>query len=426
MRKSATIIAFVIMMFLPSFAQEIGRVEQHDFFSPILDVTKGYYVYLPAGYDTSAAHYPSVYFLSLHESAWFNRYFYGRNGKALQDVADSLIANGHIGKMILVSPSMGSNDAFVFGEVNMLRPDLTDSLGIGTGLFEDYLVQDIITHIDSTFRTIPDRAHRGIDGFSLGGGGYTSTVISFRNPAVFSSVGSYDGTIMWHNLDDPSIPGTDPDDDTWLNPLYDPRVAPLFDSPRNIEYMLLHSASNIIELADSVTIDSIREMRFHITTTPNDMVGNMGRNTQLLNYMASRGIYNTFEDSVLAPDAVHHFGFADLHASKSLIKHWETFQQTASIEDNSFPIPKFAELYQNYPNPFNSLTAISYSLAKPSHVLLEIYNILGQRVEVIVDETQEAGGNSLTWQAGDVPSGVYFYRIIAGDYEDTRKMILLK
>jgi hypothetical protein len=424
MRKSATVIAFVIMMFLPSFAQEIGRVEQHNFFSPILDVTKTYYVYLPAGYDTSAAHYPSVYFLSPHGNIWFIRTLYGRNGRALQDVADSLIVNGLIGKMILVCPSMASDDGYVFGVVNMLRPDLTSLPGIGTGLFEDYLIQDVITHIDSTFRTIPDQAHRGVDGFSIGG--YNSTVISFRKPSVFSSVGNYDGTIMWHDLDNPSIPGAGPDDEAWLDPIIDPRIGPLFDIPRNIEYMLLHSASNILEAADSVTIDSIREMRFHITTTPNDMVGNMGRNTQLLNYMASRGIYNTFEDSVLAPDAVHHFGFADLHASKSLIKHWETFQLATSIEDDTFPIPIIAELYQNYPNPFNPLTTFSYSLAEPSHVRLEIYNILGQRVEVVVDEQKDAGSYAQTWHADDIPSGVYFYRIITGDYEDTRKMILLK
>jgi hypothetical protein len=231
---------------------------------------------------------------------------------------------------------------------------------------------------------------------------------------------------MWHNLDDPSIPGSDPDDEPWLSPLSDPRVGPLFDIPRDIEYMLLHSASNILDIADSVTIESIKEMRFHITTVADDAYGNMGRNTQLLNYMSSRGIYNTFEDSVLAPNARHHFGFADLHASRSLIKHWETFEQSTSIEDNSLPIPIIVELHQNYPNPFNPLTTISYSLTEPSHVLLEIYNLLGQRVEVVVDKRMNPGSYTQVWQASNAPSGVYFLRIKAGDFEDTRKMVLLK
>jgi len=84
------------------------------------------------------------------------------------------------------------------------------------------------------------------------------------------------------------------------------------------------------------------------------------------------------------------------------------------------------ELSQNYPNPFNPSTTINYTLAKPSHVRLEIYNILGQRLTVIVDENKDAGSHSEIWHADDIPSGVYFYRIVAGNSEDTRKMMLLK
>ena len=90
------------------------------------------------------------------------------------------------------------------------------------------------------------------------------------------------------------------------------------------------------------------------------------------------------------------------------------------------PLPfKFA-LAQNYPNPFNPSTTVNYTLAEQSHVRLEIYNILGQRVEVIVDDSKGPGSHAKTWHAVDVPSGVYFYRILAGDFDYTRKMILLK
>ena len=97
-----------------------------------------------------------------------------------------------------------------------------------------------------------------------------------------------------------------------------------------------------------------------------------------------------------------------------------------SIDDVEDIIPLKFELSPNYPNPFNPSTTIKYTLAEQSHVRLEIYNILGQRVEVILDESKDAGSHTEIWQANDVPSGVYFYRIVAGDFEDTRKMMLLK
>jgi hypothetical protein len=89
-------------------------------------------------------------------------------------------------------------------------------------------------------------------------------------------------------------------------------------------------------------------------------------------------------------------------------------------------LPLKFKLSQNYPNPFNPSTKINYSLAEPSHVQLEIYNILGQRVAVLVDEAKNAGSHTHLWNANNIPSGVYFYRIIAGDFEDTRKMILIR
>jgi hypothetical protein len=97
-----------------------------------------------------------------------------------------------------------------------------------------------------------------------------------------------------------------------------------------------------------------------------------------------------------------------------------------SIDEIDEIMPLQFELSQNYPNPFNPSTTINYTLAEQSHVRLEIYNILGQRVTVIIDENQEVGSYSQIWQAGNVPSGVYFYRIKADEFEQTRKMMLLK
>ena len=94
-------------------------------------------------------------------------------------------------------------------------------------------------------------------------------------------------------------------------------------------------------------------------------------------------------------------------------------------------IPTKFELSQNYPNPFNPTTTISYSLAKSETVKLTVFNMLGQNVAELVNKKQQAGNYLIKWNATNnsgihVPSGVYFYRLEAGSFVKTNKMILLK
>ena len=93
--------------------------------------------------------------------------------------------------------------------------------------------------------------------------------------------------------------------------------------------------------------------------------------------------------------------------------------------------PTVFALRQNYPNPFNPTTVIQYALPKSSLVKIEVYNILGQRVRALVEEEQEPGYKMIQWDGKDdggveVSSGVYFYKIEAGDFVECRKMTLLK
>jgi len=94
-------------------------------------------------------------------------------------------------------------------------------------------------------------------------------------------------------------------------------------------------------------------------------------------------------------------------------------------------LPKEFGLGQNAPNPFNPSTSISYDLPKACNVHLEIYNVLGQSVKTLTSGYQEAGSQSIIWDGTDhtgnsVASGVYFYRIQAGDFSATKKMMMLK
>lgn len=90
------------------------------------------------------------------------------------------------------------------------------------------------------------------------------------------------------------------------------------------------------------------------------------------------------------------------------------------------PLPGEIAFSQNYPNPFNAQTIIEYSLSEPSMVTVDIFDILGRRIVRLVDGIMPAGKNQASWDASGQPSGIYFYRIKAGDKDETRKIVLLK
>jgi hypothetical protein len=89
-------------------------------------------------------------------------------------------------------------------------------------------------------------------------------------------------------------------------------------------------------------------------------------------------------------------------------------------------IPEKFTLMQNYPNPFNPSTKISYQLPVSGNVTLNVYDLLGNEVANLVNEEKPAGTYEITWNAPDLPSGVYFYQLKAGDYINKKKMLLLK
>ena len=89
-------------------------------------------------------------------------------------------------------------------------------------------------------------------------------------------------------------------------------------------------------------------------------------------------------------------------------------------------IPSSFSLGQNYPNPFNPGTVISYALPSASHVKLTIYNTIGEAVKVLENGNRNAGNYSVEFNGAGLPSGIYIYKLEAGDFTQSRKMILLK
>ncbi len=102
-----------------------------------------------------------------------------------------------------------------------------------------------------------------------------------------------------------------------------------------------------------------------------------------------------------------------------------------SVETEDPLIPDEFIVRQNYPNPFNPATQISYALPKAQKVEVVVYNVFGQEVRTLISEYQGPGNHSLVWDGTDnggerASSGVYYYRVTAGKYKVTKKMILMK
>jgi hypothetical protein len=97
---------------------------------------------------------------------------------------------------------------------------------------------------------------------------------------------------------------------------------------------------------------------------------------------------------------------------------------TTGIKDNNKSLSY--KLQQNYPNPFNPTTTINYSIAKDGRVKITLYNILGSKVAILVNENKPAGIYSVQFDARTLPSGIYLYRLESGNYSEAKKFILMK
>jgi hypothetical protein len=118
-------------------------------------------------------------------------------------------------------------------------------------------------------------------------------------------------------------------------------------------------------------------------------------------------------------------------AVRDLVPEFEGGQVSLKGGSSGPALPETFELLQNVPNPFNPTTQISFALPAAAEVNLSVYNVLGQHVKTLVDEYVPAGYQTVTWDGTDyssapVASGVYFYKIQAGSFNATKKMLMLK
>jgi hypothetical protein len=103
-----------------------------------------------------------------------------------------------------------------------------------------------------------------------------------------------------------------------------------------------------------------------------------------------------------------------------------TIETAAALDDDHGANPVSYELYDNYPNPFNPSTIINYELRRTNDIELSVYSSLGQKVAILYSGKQSAGAHQVEWDASGFASGVYFYKLQAGEFVRVKKMILMR
>jgi hypothetical protein len=104
----------------------------------------------------------------------------------------------------------------------------------------------------------------------------------------------------------------------------------------------------------------------------------------------------------------------------------DTSSGPSEVNNNRSHVIEVFQLYQNYPNPFNPATTLDFSLPKKAFVRLTIFNLLGQHIATLIEGEKDAGVHHFIWDAKNFPSGTYFYRLQAGNFMETKKLLLLK
>jgi hypothetical protein len=139
-------------------------------------------------------------------------------------------------------------------------------------------------------------------------------------------------------------------------------------------------------------------------------------------------------DSVNVTCIVHDASSGTLYCGTAEAGAYELEVATAVVNTVHPALPVAYTLRQNYPNPFNPSTTISYAIPQASNVRLSIFNVLGEEIHTLVNEFEDAGYKSVSFDASSFPSGVYFYRIVAkavhsgqaDNFTETKKLVLLK
>jgi S-formylglutathione hydrolase FrmB len=434
------IVTLIFVMSNLSFeAYGQGSVIIKTFYSKSVKDNRSVQIYLPEGYNQmdSTVRYPVIYFL---HGAGVNHTYYTEVPLVLND----LIGTKKILPVIVVKPD-GSTGPW--GGSCYTNSELY-------GDFEDYIVFDLIKFIDSAYNTNTSRKARAIMGHSTGAFG--AMKLALKHPDVYCSVVANSGPLDFKHFSDwiPMILAENGGPPVRLyNPYctttmywtyifytYAGAFSPnLNNSPYKVDFPIDSVGNWIDSVWNRWALHDPLLLARNITPSSDlTIFFDCGIYDEYKMYNSNKAFADTLDKLGLSYEFL---SFNGSHMNQLGSRFTIAFQFLDSVMNKSGAtwvanyqnknIPQKYILYQNYPNPFNPSTKIKYSVPTVGtsfmkFIRLKVYDILGNEVATLVNEEKPAGTYGITWDADNLPSGVYFYRLQAGDFIQTKKMILMR
>ena len=430
MKNLLQVLFFILLLIKICFAQ--GSLIDTSFVSNSLNINRNLQVYLPEGYNPQdSTRYPVAFYLHGATGDY-------KDDPELKGTLDDLIKSNSISPLIVVKPdgSIGPWGGSFYTNSELY------------GNFENYIVYDLVEFIDSTYKTIRESDRRVIWGASMGG--YGAMKLALKHPDIYCGVASHSGPQDFSHFKDwiprilsenGGIPVSD------YIPIWDNQFTHLFtylfytaagafspnlnNSPYQVDFPL-----------DSMGIFIDSTLEKWLSHNPVRLAANLPSNSDLAIYFDCGTqdeflLYSFNTDFAAALDSlglkyVFH-PFVGTHTGQ-LPSRWtlalrfidSVMNKTTGVYNKQNNSIISFKLDQNYPNPFNPSTKIQYSLPQSSKVVIKVFDILGSEIEILVNEEKSAGTYELNWNASKLSSGVYFYQLKAGNYIQTKKMILMK
>ncbi len=194
-------------------------------------------------------------------------------------------------------------------------------------------------------------------------------------------------------------------------------ITPVFKPPRRFWNSTIYSGSGSVIIFGGLDSVPMRDMwKFSLNTNQWEHISQTG------NIPGRRwghsGVYIPVQDRMIIFGGIGDSGYTDT---------WQYQNVSAiGIQQVSQNIPKSFSLEQNYPNPFNPMTNVKFQMPNSGFVKLTVFDVLGREVSTLVNEQLQAGVYEVNWDAGNHPSGVYFYRMETSAYTETKKMLMVK
>ncbi len=398
-----------------------GTLLHETVFSNTLEQNRSVNIYLPEGYDSedSSIRYPVVYFLH-------GGYVTQNSYPMLIDALDDLIGTGdgptpeeNISPMIAVMPN--GNSSWYGGLTWWTNSPLH-------GMIEDYVLNDIIAYVDSTYNTYDMPELRAIMGHSMGG--YGAMKIALKHPDIFSAVGTHGGVVDLTASMERVIPlildendgagPFDPEAGVWTEILYnmsgafspDMESEPYFvdlpienDGAYIDETWQLWRQKDPTRIASELTTETQPEILLQCGTSDilwlpvneafHDSLGIIGLNSTFIEHIGDH-------NNALGQRFPVTLAFFD-----SLF----SLQQTSVSEGKDSHLPSTLKINSVYPNPFNSEMTIIFTLPNSTELTVSVYNILGAELDQFKLSNLAAGRHNLNWNAEILSSGQYIIHL---------------